>query len=39
MSEYLILAENVVLKNNDPMKEQRDLFFNKYLLPPNGKSS
>lgn len=30
--------ENVVLKNNDPMKEQRDLFFNKYLLPPNGKS-
>ena len=30
--------EDVVLKNNDPMKEQRDDFFNKNLLPPNGKT-
>ena len=30
--------ESVVLKNDDPMKEQREAFFNKYLLPPNGKT-
>ena len=30
--------EDVVLKDNDPMKKQRDDFFNKNLLPPNGKS-
>lgn len=30
--------EDVVLKDNDPMKEQRDDFFNKNLLPPNGKT-
>ncbi len=31
-------VEDVVLKNNDPLKEQRVDFFNKYLLPPNGKT-
>jgi len=29
--------ENVVLKNNDPLMKQRKCFFDKYLLPPNGK--
>lgn len=30
--------ENVVLKGSDPMKQQRESFFKKYLLPPNGKT-
>lgn len=30
--------EDVVLKDKDPMKEQREDFFNKNLLPPNGKT-
>ncbi len=30
--------EDVVINGNDSMKESRAVFFNKYLLPPNGKS-
>ena len=28
-----------VIAGNDPMKPQREEFFNKYLLPPNGKTT
>lgn len=30
--------EDVVLGGNDPKKEERERFYNKYLLPPNGQS-
>lgn len=30
--------EEVVLNENDPMKEGRKEFYNQFLLPPNGKS-
>lgn len=30
--------EEVVLGGNDPKKEARERFYNKYLLPPNGQS-
>lgn len=30
--------EDVVLGGNDPKKELRKRFYNKYLLPPNGQS-
>lgn len=30
--------ENQVLAGEDPMKPQREAFFQHYLLPPNGKS-
>ena len=36
--EIINFIDNVILKNDDPMKEQREAFFNKYLLPPNEKS-
>ena len=36
--DIINFIENVVLKNNDPLEEQRADFFNKYLLPPNGKT-
>lgn len=31
-------VEEVVLGGNDPKKEERERFYNKYLLPPNGQS-
>lgn len=30
--------EDVVIAGNDPMKDERMQFVNKYLLPPNGKT-
>lgn len=30
--------EEVVLAGNDPMEQQRTDFYNRYLLPPNGRS-
>ena len=30
--------DDVVLGGNDPMRPQREQFFNEYLLPPGGKS-
>lgn len=30
--------EDVVLKENDKLKEERSSFYNEYLIPPNGKS-
>ena len=30
--------DNVVLKGDDPMKEDRQAFYNQYLMPPGGKS-
>ena len=31
--------DNVVIRGNDPMRTNREIFFNKYLLPPNGKTA
>ncbi len=31
--------ENVVIKNNDVKKEQRNEFIKSYLVPPNGRTS
>lgn len=31
--------EEVVLGGNDPMKAERERFYEKYLLPPNGRSA
>ena len=31
--------QKVVLNNQDYMKDKREVFYNKYLLPPNGKSA
>lgn len=28
-----------VIKGNDPMEEERELFYNEYLLPPNNKTA
>lgn len=36
--DIIHFIEEVVFKGNDPMKEGRKDFYNKYLLPPNGKS-
>lgn len=36
--DIIRFIEDVVLNNNDPMKQGRVDFYNKYLLPPNGKS-
>ena len=36
--DIINFIENVVLNNNDTMKQQREAFFEKYLLPPNGKN-
>lgn len=36
--DILDFLDHVVLGGDDPMKEQRLAFFNKYLLPPGGKS-
>lgn len=36
--DILSFLDNVVLGGNDPMKEHRLAFYNKYLLPPGGKS-
>ncbi len=36
--DIIAFIENVVLKGIDPMKQQREDFFEKYLLPPNGKT-
>lgn len=30
--------DDVVIAGNDPMKEQREEYYNKYLRPPGGKS-
>lgn len=30
---------NSVINGEDPLKGERELFYNKYLLPPNGKSA
>ena len=37
-NDIINFIDNVVLKNDDPLKERREAFFNKYLLPPNGKT-
>lgn len=36
--DIIKFVENVVLRKDDPLKEHRNFFFNKYLLPPNGKT-
>ena len=36
--DIIAFIDNVVLKGIDPMKQQREEFFKKYLLPPNGKT-
>lgn len=36
--DIIDFIEEVVLNGNDPMKKQREDFFAKYLLPPNGKT-
>ena len=36
--DIIQFIENVVLMGIDPMKLSREDFFNKYLLPPNGKT-
>lgn len=36
--DIIDFIENVVLGGNDPMKEGRAEFVQKYLVPPNGKS-
>lgn len=33
-----IFIDEVVIAGNDPMKVQREEYFNKYLRPPGGKS-
>lgn len=30
--------EDIVLNGNDRLKEEREQFYNKYLLPPHNKS-
>lgn len=37
-NDIISFIEEVVLKDIDPMKQQREKFFKKYLLPPNGKT-
>ena len=34
--DIIRFIEDVVLKGNDTMKEQREEVYSKYLLPPNG---
>jgi len=36
--DIINFIDNVVLNGDDPMKKSRKDFYNKYLLPPNGKS-
>lgn len=36
--DIIVFIENVVLKNDDPMKEGRGQFKKNYLLPPNSKT-
>lgn len=36
--DIINFIENVVLKGDDPMKEDRERFKKDYLLPPNGKT-
>lgn len=37
--DIIDFIENVVLKGHDPMKKDRTRVFNKYLLPPNGRTA
>ncbi len=37
--DIIDFIENVVLKSHDPMKKDRMRVFNKYLLPPNGRTA
>ena len=37
-ADIRIFIERQVLAGDDPMKAQREKFFQNYLLPPNGKS-
>lgn len=37
-SDVRLFIENTVLAGNDPKEAERRDFFNKYLLPPNGKT-
>lgn len=36
--DIINFIENTVLKGIDPMEKQREVFFENYLLPPNGKT-
>ncbi len=36
--DILFFIEDKVLRNNDPMKSQRDSFFHNYLVPPHNMS-
>ena len=36
--DIIDFIENVVLKGEDPMKQEREQFKQDYLLPPNGKT-
>jgi hypothetical protein len=38
LQDIVAFIEEVVLKGNDPMKQQRLQFRNDCLLPPNGKT-
>ena len=39
IEEIRSFIENVVLEGNDTMREERSNFYQKYLLPPNGKTA
>lgn len=36
--DIIDFIENVVLAGDDPLKPQRQQFFNEYLIPPHGKT-
>lgn len=36
--DIVSFIEEVVINNNDSMKDQRNIFYNNILLPPNGNS-
>ena len=37
--EICDFLDNVVLKGNDPKKQERESFYNDVLLPPNGRTA
>lgn len=37
--DIVCFIENVVLKGDDPMKQQREQFYNDNLVPPSGKTT
>ena len=37
--QVILFIENVVFTESDPKKDERDLFFERYLRPPNSKTA